>query len=213
MNDINDNLKEDREGVKLPKDCKKEKDFIRDDNDDKNKKVYSIEKNKANMINHINTISKMTDENYYKFGSNLERKYEEYSSNADIPEHVFAIQRYKFKLNSRLIDNKTDRIRRMFENILSVKSRILDIKLGKDGKPKGENNVKKIKEKPPANNDQNANTINQKNPNNADFIANSDANNKKTNEPKNEKEKKIYKKKEKKNENLSLPPITEEKNA
>lgn len=139
MNDLNDDKKEDREGVKLPKDCKREKDFIKDDNEDKNRKIYSIEKNKANMINHINIVSKITDENYYKYGKNLERNYEEYSKNIDLPEHVFAVSRYKPKLNTRSIDTKTENIRKMFESILTVKSRILNMKLGKDGRPKNEN--------------------------------------------------------------------------
>lgn len=87
------------------------------------------------MINHINTISKMTDLNYIKYGNFLEKKYDYYAHQVDIPEYIFKKARYRPKTNTREIDSRTSSIKIVFENILKVKSRILNVKLKKDGNP------------------------------------------------------------------------------
>ena len=140
MKDFYDEKKPDRVGVVLPKDDPRDRDFIKSHDDNTaNKKIYFIEKNKANMINHIDTISKMKDENYRKYGDFLEKKYDDYSNQVDIPEYIFANARYRPKTNTRDIDCRTSKIKVVFESILSVKSRILKIKLKKDGKPVNKN--------------------------------------------------------------------------
>lgn len=137
---INDDKVEDKQDLVLPKHDKREKDIIKSPEDDTaDKKIYFIEKNKANMINHINTISRMTDENYKKYGNFLEHKYEFYAQQVDIPEYIFANARYRSKTNSEKIDRRTADIKIIFENTLKVKSRILNVKLKKDGKPAAKN--------------------------------------------------------------------------
>jgi hypothetical protein len=128
IREANDERIEDKQNVVLPKEDKREKDFIKSPDDNTaDKKIYFIEKNKANMINHINTISRMTDENYIKYGNFLEHKYDFYAHQVDIPEYIFASARYRSKTNNLQIDRTTFDIKVVFENILKVKSRILNV--------------------------------------------------------------------------------------
>lgn len=124
MKSLNDDKRTDRDGVELPQLDKRDKDYIKGNDKKADKKLYLIEKNKANMINHINTISKMKDEHYMKYGNFLEKKYFAYATNCDIPEYIFANQRYRPITNTRSIDFKTNQIKVVFENILRVKNRI-----------------------------------------------------------------------------------------
>lgn len=130
MREATDDRIEDREDIVLPKHDKRDKDFIKSPDDGyADKKIYFIEKNKANMINHINTISRMTDENYIKYGNFLENKYDFYSHQVDIPEYIFDSKRYRPKTNTKDIDRRTSNIRIIYENILKVKSRIFNVNL------------------------------------------------------------------------------------
>ncbi len=129
MKNVNDDKKEDREGVELPKADKRDKDFIKTPDDNHTcKKIYFIERNKANMINHINTISRMKDENYIKYGDFLERKYDFYANQVDIPEYIFESARYRPKTNTRNIDIRTQKIKIVFGSILKTKNRIFGSK-------------------------------------------------------------------------------------
>ena len=119
--------KTDKEGILLPKYDYRPKEFVKSNNRNQDKKVYLLEKNKADIINHIDLVLKIKDDNYYKYSDIFQNKYNTYSQQTDMPENNFRKNRYRPKKNTYKIDTKTSEIKDVFDSMCLVKKRIKKI--------------------------------------------------------------------------------------
>lgn len=92
-------------------------------NIDSGEMVY-IDENKANIINHVDTILKMRNENFYKFRNVCVDKYNNYARQNDIFEYVFGNARYVPKGNFHKIDDNTFKFRKLYANFKKTNSNI-----------------------------------------------------------------------------------------
>jgi len=88
------------------------------------KEMVYIDENKANILNHIDTISRMRNENFYKFRKVCVEKYNYYSRKNDIFEYVFGNERYVPKGSFKTIDDNTFKLRKMFVNMKNTRTNI-----------------------------------------------------------------------------------------
>lgn len=95
-------------------------------NPDAGEMVY-IDENKANILNHIDTVLKMRTENFYKFRGVCVEKYVHYAKKNDIFEYVFSNKRYFPKKNYRKIDDNTLKLKRLYFNIKTTDMNIKKI--------------------------------------------------------------------------------------
>jgi hypothetical protein len=90
-----------------------------------------IDENKANIINHIDTILKMRNQNFYKFRGVCVEKYNNYAMQNDIFEYVFRNARYKTQTNFHKIKANSSKLNKIFSN---MKNTNLNIKRLFEGK-------------------------------------------------------------------------------
>lgn len=92
-------------------------------NIDSGEMIY-IDENKANIINHIDSILKMRNENFYKFRGVCVQKYNQFARQNDIFEYVFGNARYIPQKNYKKIDINTHKLKKLVTNMKNTRMNI-----------------------------------------------------------------------------------------
>jgi hypothetical protein len=92
------------------------------------KEMIYIDENKANIVNHIDTVLKMRNENFYKFKDVCIDKYNNYAKKNDIFEYVWSNKRYVPNENNyKKIDDNTYKLRCLFAKMKKTNADIYKV--------------------------------------------------------------------------------------
>ena len=103
---------------------KKSKNNVKGIKNDDFKDLIYIDEAKANIINHIESVLKMRNENFFKFKEICVNKYYDYAKETDIYEYVFGKNRYVPINNTEIIDKKTEKLKNIYYKMKVIKSNI-----------------------------------------------------------------------------------------
>lgn len=103
---------------------KKPKNNVKGIKNEDFKDLIYIDEAKANIINHIESVLKMRNENFFKFKDICVDKYFDYAKETDIYEYVFGRNRYVPINNTEIIDKKTEKLKNIYYKMKVIKSNI-----------------------------------------------------------------------------------------